>query len=278
MIIQGMLGLGDSIYQRAFLKQYREPVYLRTPWPELYRDLPNIRCMHTRTILRTQNKNVERNHEWWMRAGHPNIQVRYGTQPIIPSMQQCFGFAPSKFDLPDFGSVQSDIGYAVVRPVTRRKEWMAKSRNPDPTYVAEAASILHQAGFKVVSVADLEEGEEWAVGELPEADVTYHKGELDTPQLMALIQGASVVVGGVGWIVPAAIAAKVPAWIICGGQGGYNSPEKITSPLMDLSKIEFALPDNFCKCTSPQHTCDKHISDHADKFTGWLRRLVNLVA
>ncbi len=38
MLIKGMMGLGDNIYSRAFVKNY-PGAYLETPWPELYRDL-----------------------------------------------------------------------------------------------------------------------------------------------------------------------------------------------------------------------------------------------
>ena len=133
-------------------------------------------------------------------------------------------------------------------------------------------------GYYVVSVADLEDGKEWALEPLPYADMQYHKGELDVKQLLALVQNASIIVGGVGWIVPAAIAAKVPAWIINGGNGGFNSKSAITDECMDLSKITFIEPDNFCKCFKPQHHCNKFISHHADKFTEWLRRSSDLAS
>ena len=43
MIVRGMKGLGDNIYQRAFVKRLPGPVYLETPWPELYEDLPGVK-------------------------------------------------------------------------------------------------------------------------------------------------------------------------------------------------------------------------------------------
>ncbi|HDG9203473.1 TPA: hypothetical protein PBW36_006308, partial [Pseudomonas aeruginosa] len=100
---------------------------------------------------------------------------------------------------------------------------------------------------------------------------------LPVEQLLALLQHADAVIGGIGWIVPASIAAKVPAWIICGGQGGYNSPEHITDKCMDLSRITFAVPDRFCRCTMKQHNCDKRITDHDQRFAAWADRLPALV-
>lgn len=278
MIYHGMKGLGDNIYQRAFVKALPKPLYLQTPWPELYEDLDGVICTRPRTTLRTQLKNIEK-YENWKTEPHGNARlIQYSKENIIKGLTHSFGVEPVEFDLPDFGKVESTKPYAVVRPVTHRAEWMAQTRSPKPEYVAEAAQILRERGFCVVSVADLEDGKEWAEKPLPPADVTYHKGELNVKQLLALIQNASVVVGGVGWIVPAAIAYQTPAWIINGGNGGYNRKENITDPRMNLSKINFAEPDIFCKCTRPIHHCNKEISNHADKFTRWLRRLSDLVA
>lgn len=277
-IYHGMKGLGDNIYQRAFVKALPKPFYLQTPWAELYEDIDGVYCTRPNTTLRTQVKNIKRYEHYHVEPVGAAIGIQYGRDGIIRGMRHCFGVEPAELDLPDFGHVESSVKFAVVRPVTHRKEWLAQSRSPDPKYVAEAADILRDSGYLVVSVADLAEGEEWAESPLPYADVQYHKGELNVRQLLALIQNASAVVGGVGWIVPAAIAAKTPAWIINGGQGGYNSQEKITDPRMDLSRITFARPDNFCHCFQSNHNCRKTISNHADKFTDWIRRLPDLVA
>lgn len=276
MFIRGMLGLGDGIYQRAFIKNF-PGAHLETPWPELYADL-NVKCVRPTTQLRTQAKNIERQKAWNRPASYlRQIRVAYNRDPIIAGMRRCFRVDPKEFDLPDFGPSPVDGNYVLVRPATVRAEWRADTRNPLPEYIASAAAEMRRRGFKVVSVADLEEGREWAVGDLPPADVRFHKGELNVSQLLALVQGARAVIGGIGWILPASIAAKVPAWIICGGQGGFNSPEHITDPCMDLSRIAFAVPDNFCRCTLKEHNCDKRIHDHDARFAAWADRLPAVV-
>ena len=278
MIYHGMKGLGDNIYQRAFIKAALKPLYLQTPWPELYEDLEGVRCTKPRTTLRTQAKNIEKYQKWHIEPIGNAKWIQYSREPITQGMQRCFGVKPLTFDLPSFGKIETSQKYAVVRPVTHRSEWIAQSRSPKPEYVAEAAQILREMGFCVVSVADLEDEKEWAENPLPPADVRYHKGELNVKQLLALIEHASVVVGGVGWIVPASIAYQTPAWIINGGNGGHNSKSQITDSSMNLQKIEFVQPDIFCKCIKPNHHCNKTITNHADKFTKWIRRLPDLVA
>lgn len=273
-IIHGMNGLGDNIYGRPFIKRItqKELIYLRTPWPELYSDLPNIQFVNPDTYLRTQAKNAARFIGWAQEPVGKAQRISYGANPIWEGLKVRFGVEPKcEMDLPDFGASPVPGKYVVIRPVTVRDEWRADSRNPLPEYVAMAAQMAMDRGYAVVSVADLCE-EEWIVGELPPAHIYFHGGELPVEKLMALVQGASAIIGGIGWIVPASIAAKVPAWIICGGNGGYNAPERITDPSMDLSRIEFAVPDKFCRCTEKFHDCKKEISNYAEKFASWADR------
>ncbi len=278
MLIRGMKGLGDCIYQRAFLRQLPGIVFLETPWPELYQDMPHVRCVRPATDLRTQAKNMAR-HAKWARVppGQSTTTIRYGGNGIYNGMRNCFRVQPAPLDLPAFGPSPVEGRYVVVRPVTARAEWRADTRNPLPEYIANAASEMRRRGYRLVSVADLQPGQEWALDPLPAADVRYHAGELPVEQLLALLQGSAAVIGGIGWIVPASIAARVPAWIVCGGQGGYNAPELITDRAMDTSRLTFAVPDNFCRCTERQHTCDKRIANYDQRFAEWADRLPAVV-
>ena len=64
-----MKGLGDNIYQRAFVKEYvkkHRNISLDTPWPEIYKDIPNVNFIRPQTNLRTQSKNIcaKKDHAW----------------------------------------------------------------------------------------------------------------------------------------------------------------------------------------------------------------------
>jgi hypothetical protein len=276
MIIHAMRGLGDSLYARAFIKQLPGELYIDTPWPELLKDLPNVHFTRPQTTLRTQAKNIARQGRAWETPPprQPVRHIRYGTEGIIPGMTGSFGVAPGAFDLPPLPPSPETGRYVVVRPATVRNEWRADTRNPDTGYLESAALLAWTRGYKVISVADLVDGVEWVVGIEPYADRKYHKGELTVEQLLALVQGAAAVIGGIGWLVPAALAAKVPAWIICGGQGGYNAPELICPA---QSSITFAVPDNFCRCKLKQHGCDKRISDYGSKLAHWADQFLPVV-
>lgn len=267
MIIHSMKGLGDCLFQRAFLKAMPGPLYLDTPWPELVADLPHVQCVKPQTNLRTQAKNIARHTTWLMSpTKQPARYIRYGAEGIIPGMIASFGIMPGEFDLPPLPASPEKGKYVVVRPATLRSEWRADTRNPDPAYIGLAALTAAERGYRVISVADLQDGAEWIVGFPPVADREYHKGELPVERLLALVRDAAAVIGGIGWLVPAALSAKVPAWIICGGQGGFNAPELICPK---GSTLTFAVPDNFCRCKLKQHTCDKRISNYDSKLATW---------
>lgn len=281
IMIHGMRGLGDNIYQRAFARNLDAEVYLDTPWPQLYEDLPHVHCVRAETRLRTQKKNVEAASHGWVaaprrakeiRIGYGHADLRHGS--ILGAMARQFGTSAAVFDLPDFGRspVETDRPVAIVRPVTARREWLNTARNPKPEYIAQAADELRRRGYFVVSLADLQDGEEWLVGDPPGADLVLHKGELNITQLLAAVRHAAVVVGGVGWIVPACIAMKTPLYVVLGGQLGHNAPDKITDPAMDLSNVGWAWPARPCKCTSKQHDCEKEIHGFDHQFVDWLDR------
>jgi ADP-heptose:LPS heptosyltransferase len=285
VLIRGMWGLGDNCYSRPFVRAAAAlyEVHLETPWPELYADL-DIKFIRGGRKLRTQQKNMARQRpDLWSRPRVPmrEVKVGYGaslsTSSIINALEYRWsalkvGFDPALFDLPDMGPspVKPDRPIAVVRPVTVRSEWRNEARNPQPEYIAALATEL-MATHTVVAVADLMSGEEWIVGEPPPAHRYFVHGELTVRELLALVRDADIVIGGVGWIVPAGLALKVKTFVVLGGHGGHNAPEKITDRRLDLSRIGFAVPEAFCRCTNMLHICDKRIADPVGQYHRWSR-------
>lgn len=281
LFIDGMLGMGDSIYQRAFVKQLPAGSYIKTAWPELYEDLP-VLPVRSFTTLRTQRKNEFRSQAAFHQL--PDMRqtkrIFYGPEhlrrgSIFDAMRQQFGTEPTALDLPSFGPAEftHEKPIAVIRPATVRSEWRSDSRNPDPDYLLKASRILRKY-FCVISVADLQDGEEWAVGELPEADLRLHAGELGLKSLMRLVEHAAVVVTPVGWALPASIAYRTPVYVVAGGRGGHNAPEIVTDPAMGLDLVGWAMPDKYCRCEAWDHNCDKRISNFDNKFEAWLNEVV----
>lgn len=281
LVIIGQHGLGDSIYARPFIRaaSKRRPTYLQTPWPELFADLP-VSFVRPSSRLRTQAKNIERQpRTLWTDApvccdvvklayGHADFAAGHTIAQAIEQRLPLEG-APFVFGLPPMGpAISRAKPIALVRPVTVRSEWRNEARNPLPEYVAHVAQSLMDT-HHVVVVADLSPGFEWLEGELPPHHEAFVQGEFNVRQLLALAGAADVIVGGVGWIVPAALALRRPAFVILGGQGQHNSPERITDPRMNTSLIGFAKPERYCQCANMTHKCDKKIPNLQAQWVTW---------
>ena len=282
--IIGMQGLGDNLYQRAFIKTLanERDIYLETSWPEFYSDLPvKVVKPSVWAKLRTQRKNVERSKVAWQppptsceakRISY-TLAFRSG-RSIINGMEESFGI---KFNAEDFGPpplpespIKTDKPIAFVRPITVRAEWFNPARNPEPKYLAEIVDVLRPT-HHVVTVADIEQGQEWLVAQPPiKADTDFTHGELSGLSMLALLGVSDIIVGGVGFIVPASLALKRSAFVLLGGQAAHNSPARILDKRLDCSRIGFATPKDFCQCSNMRHDCRKAIPDLMAQFSRFL--------
>lgn len=287
LIVRGMQGFGDCIMQRPIIRAAasRGPVQLMTPWPELYQDLEGVDLVRWGSKLRTQARHErETSFRWAGRRGNPTVTLGYSTKlleggrSIIEAMESKLpiGDAPFIWDLPVAGRIPKLITggrpIAVVRPVTERAEWHNASRSPLPEYIAQIAARLGRTHFVVV-VADLEPGKEWLVGEMPIADVAFMYGQIRPMDLLELVRAADVVVGGVGWIVPAALALQTRAFIVLGGNGGHNGIPQLIDRRADASRMGFAVPTAFCECVDKHHPCDKRIDRPVEIFEDWAEQM-----
>lgn len=285
-------GLGDTLYLRPFVRALIQTgrwteVSVETAWPQMFEDTPGIRLIRHHEAYRCQVKNMKAQPEavWSPPPKQPYMEWKptgfwQGDDSVIDTLVKQTPVDPQSivYDYPDYGPSPVDGNYAVIRPVTIRGEWANPSRNPEPQYVAQAASMLKDAGYKIVSVADIDPPREKLVGHAPVADVTAHKGEYDVRQLLSLVRHAAVVVGPVGWIVPACLYAHTPLIVIGGGCGHYNAPEKVADRRLDTSRFQAILPNSYCRCRSMNHACVKKISDFAGQFQAALEALTMQVA
>lgn len=287
LYVRGMLGLGDNIMQRPFIRAAaaREArVFLQTPWPELYADLENVFPVRSSTRLRTQAKSERAWRGRWSPrpGGGREVRIAYSARDMeLGSIQEAMERRlplegePFVWDMPALNHKppRIDTGgrpLAVIRPVTEREEWLNSARNPRPEYVAEIANALAATHY-VVCVADLAPRQEWLVGPMPVCDLAFMHGELSTMQMLELMRSADLVVGGVGFIVPAALAMQVPAFIVLGGQGGQNGPSRVVDARADSSRLGWAHPRSLCPCVEKSHACDKTIDGVLEQFDAWRR-------
>jgi hypothetical protein len=285
--ILGMQGLGDNIYQRAFIHALsrQRDIYLETSWPEFYADLPIkfVRPTGGYSRLRTQNKNVARSRVTWAPRPTTMPRVRNTYQAafqagrsIINGMEQSFGIKlePQLFGLPALPPppiIRTDKPLAFVRPITVRSEWLNPARNPEPQYIADIVEALRPT-HHIVCVADVAHAAEWFIGVPPKGDSEFIHGELPAMDMLALLAGSDIIIGGMGFIIPAALALKKHCFVVLGGQGGHNAPSRVLDPRLDCSRIGFATPKDFCQCTNMRHNCNKAIPDLMQQFCRFLDR------
>lgn len=301
VLVKCMQGIGDQLYARPFIKQLakQHDVFVSSVIPDLFKDISGLKFIDPgNPNYRTQKKAFDSSSTKFVELPEVDrvIDCHYGRlelkkHGIVSHLEHTFGFQPSskiKFDLPlwidqeaavdkaleDFGIKKEELkNLAIVRPVTVRKEWICTSRAPNPNYINWCARMLKDAGYFVVSIADCAEDEEWIDGDSPPADLFLHKGELGVLGTLTLIKRAKVVVGGSGFIIPASVSAHTNLFIIFGGRGEYDNPHKVFDLRMDMKKIGWAVPDNFCRCNKMEHDCDKTIKNLDDRFFEFMGRI-----
>jgi hypothetical protein len=90
--------------------------------------------------------------------------------------------------------------------------------------------------------------------------------------MLALMAASDIIIGGMGFIIPAALALNKHCFVVLGGQGGHNAPSRVLDPRLDCSRIGFATPKDFCQCTNMRHNCNKTIPDLMQQFCRFLDR------
>jgi ADP-heptose:LPS heptosyltransferase len=277
LLVQGMLGLGDNIHQRAVVRRLmaQRPVWLETPWPSVYHDLvgDRLRLVARPSKLRTQEKNRLRQLEDFTgtpshglsthRIWYSHDQIR-SSGGFLAAMCRNSGFPAGNFSLP-VPEAWRDKARAVLpreaqgkplmiyRPLVDRTEWNGcMQRNPDVAAYADLADGVADQFF-VISIADLELGKEWAVSRPVGADVEFHRGELDFESIAGLMSMAGLVFCSPGFALVLAQAVGAPLATVFGGHESARLYDH------GASNNLFIQPMNPCECFSKTHRCDKRI-------------------
>lgn len=291
ILVHCMEGIGDQIYMRPFIRLLSEnnEVHLVTVLPQLFEDLPVKFVPRQDSLYRTQKKNKSESTQYVSKLPKydKEIHTNYNKEAlarfsVVNHFEHIFGYplgsSSPVFDLPRFRSPGIALPLlrkiAIIRPVTLRKEWLCSTRAPKPEYIAWCTKELKAAGYYTISIADTDKDNEWIDGEVPDADLCLHNGELDIFQTLELMKKSDIVVGGSGFIIPAVMAMEKPAlFCIFGGRGMFDNPHKVFSFKANMKKIGWAIPDKFCRCSLMEHNCDKTISDLDSQFYNFLKTL-----
>lgn len=275
LLVTGMHGLGDCLHQRAIVRQLmnHDEVWLETPWPQVYHDMPALHLMSKGSSLRTQAKNAARNAQLFNArtapAGSRHLKVWYAPQvvrqcgSVLGAMAATCGVAVDDFSLPvpadwlqeSEQHVKTDKPILFYRPLVERKEWGGcASRNPDHAAYAEILARV-RPGFHVVSIADLEDGKEWLAGKGGDADSVLHAGELTFEAMAGLMKRAALALTAPGFATVLAQAVGTRSITVF---GGYEDARSFSAGAQ-LTPSLFIEPEKPCACFSHRHACDKRI-------------------
>lgn len=294
VLVINMAGIGDNIYILPFIKILAKTnqVYIKTPLPKIFKDVPNIKFIKFDETYRTQQKSLINDNTVYSILPK-NIYKTYAPQyagkellenSIVGSFYNQFNIPyheKLEWKLPSFenelgnflSKIPKDRKIAIIRPATIRKEWEVSTRNPNPNYIAWCCKTLNEAGYYTIAIADLKAGEEWLVDNIDvPAQLKLYKGELGIYGTLELLKHAEIVISGSGFCVPASISSNSNLFLILGGRLMYDGISKTLHPSMNLSKIGIALPDKPCKCTLNSHDCTKTISNLDVKFFEFLEK------
>lgn len=282
ILLRGHHGLGDNLHQRAIVRQLiaaGNDVWIETPWPSVYHDLP-VHCIRKESPLRTQAKNLEREANRFSTTPVPGdawvIQLRYDVHSVRAAGSvlggiSCPGFDASAADfrLPVLEGWQKTAidtlrkhGFVPARPImffrplVARTEFMSSvQRNPDEFAYRKLFESIRDRYF-VVSIADLEPGKEWLIGDELDADVKFHRGELTFETLAGLAYISDLVLCAPGFATVLARAVETPCATVFGGyERGYSfSAGARWSSYLAIEPIE---P---CDCFDRGHHCRKDIN------------------
>lgn len=287
LVVQGMMGLGDNLRQRAIIRQLMlsHDVWLESSWVSVYYDLiaQGLKVVHKHTRLRTQAKNAKRESDQFSQARPPigarSISISYPPEEVrrhgsvMAAMCAATGAdiesADFRLPVPEawrekarglIGNPAKPI--LLYRPlVDRPSDWGGcNARNPDHDAYAELFASIRDR-FYVVSVADLVPGKEWIVGHRIEDDAKFHAGELDFETLAGLTSLSAMVFCSPGFAGVLGQAAGAPVSMIFGGyeRSAFFFDGAKSAPVLGIDPI------NPCECFSHNHACRKAIDVPAAK-------------
>lgn len=278
ILVTGRGGMGDAIYSRPFVRMIAgrgHDVQVSTSWPAIFADLPvepvkrlgglqtqayhgDLVAPETWAAPRTPAAEISLRYRW------PKLAQRVS---ILREMEFASGISPIplELDLPPLPVSPVDGAYAIVRPSAVRLDFPAPAREPLAEYLATASRALMDRGLRVVTVGAWVPGLEEQNGPPLPADLRFEQGELGIPQLLALVAGAAVVVGGPCWLLPACLATGTSMIVLAGGCGGRNSPEALVDDRLQ-SRVRWLLPEGYCRCTLRAHACPKVIAGFEERL------------
>lgn len=260
MIIQAMSGLGDNIYLRPVIKWLprRKEINIITPWPQIYVDLPNVKCLRpVFSGLRTQSDNINREDlKWKGPAERPDYFLTYEIQkepPLYTFLRMICGQQPTwldnTFTIPDgwidsaYRLIPANKPVCLIRPNTIRSEWPCPARNPRNEYLQQFIN-MYRKKYYFVSLANLCIGKEWYEKPLVNIDIEMLNCSLEiTVGLFAI---ANLIVCSPSFWMPLGATLNSKMLVI---YGAGEQHKQIHDKRLETKNMVVVEPDPFERCS-----------------------------
>lgn len=277
----GCDGFGDNICQRVLIKGLAKEyhtIYLRTPTPEFYWDIPNVKFiypLHLPPYFRIQKRNAERQKkEIWTSVDLDGVHKISWTACKIPYADSwMLGDAREREARKDrlnkefFRAYDSITDFNFSFPLKRNwvtgtkkllESWNVKGKkvclvNPPTLRRGHPATVLrnpkmehiqllinkYKEDYYYICLAHTEEDEEWFDGELAGVDKVLVHGEASLPIIFGLIKLADMMIVHPSFFALLAVALKTKCFCVF---GGCRRPEDIFIGGMGLGNFEYVAP------------------------------------
>lgn len=274
-------GIGDHLFMRPaarFALSVGREVIIRTPWPELFHDLP-VGFARPDSSMRMEKRHIESADPLTWTVPNESaemVDIGYDIGSLSPSA------TPSRVALRALGAEDwrdrpldlelplqaswvnaakarlvalglSIRGYSMVYPPTVRKEWLNPARNPRYQYIQSAVAAIPGPW---IAFGAHEKGVEWPVGAALPVEHSFTQGELSVGEIAALLAMARVTVTGHCFVLPLVVATRATALAVW---GGFHPPEYYFDMRRLRSSVELALPMRPCACGNYFHECDTRL-------------------
>lgn len=295
VLIKTQHGLGDNFYAypvvRALARRLlsREPegttVAIKTPWPQLYEEAPELSPIACGSKLRTQAENMLRFADLPSTSGRVDvmnidysgelemIRERSATLFELVEFHALVEHTEFFFPVPESWigrarkwlmakGIDPDRPFFIAQYPIRRTEWNCTARLPMPGLVPEMVRAV--AGeLPVLSIGHADPPREWFAERDRPATHRAEDGSMPIECLIAATQLAAGVIAPVGFLVPMTLATG-GRLLVC--FGGHMAPEVVIDKRMTTQTercpqrhVTVIAPDPCCNCVDNNHRCEKDV-------------------
>ncbi|MFA5150909.1 MAG: hypothetical protein WC433_08465, partial [Candidatus Omnitrophota bacterium] len=270
--VRGFYGFGDCVYQIPFVKElakHYDTIYLRTPFPQLYDSIPNVKFVKPRlNRLATSNRHIGKyanmyenednsiNYDLvfhYQRGQKANIGMAESFNNIAPTLIQ----RPIDWSIPIkkewiqeahkvLAQIHTKKKICLLKLPSIREEWKNPARVGKPEYFQYLID-KHKKDYYFISLANNRIEKPMAI--FKNIDKRFEQGELTLETIIGLASLSDLIIAYHSYLIALGIATNTKTFCIF---GGYIKPDLwVDYERMSSNIIKYVAPEPFCNCFNP---------------------------